>query len=230
MTTSDTETRQPLCGVIFDLDGTLADTLEDITDAMNAVLAEVDRKPISLSKVRSLVGQGLVDLLKGAFDTDDDAFARDVVERYRPLYAECMLVKTRLYPGVADMLDALHRADIPMAVLSNKPDYLTKPICASLLARWPFVECRGHLEPHARKPDAAVAIELASTIGRRVEDIGFVGDSDVDVLTAHNAGMRSVGVTWGFRDRDVILSAGPDHLVDHPSQIVPIVLGQAQSA
>ena len=137
--------------------------------------------------------------------------------------------ETRLYPGVAALLDELTRRRIPLAVLSNKPHDFTAPICESLLRAWPFVSCRGAGEEKFKKPDPAVALELADRMGRSPSDVLFVGDSSVDVMTARNAGMTSVAVTWGYRDREELAAAGPAFWVDEPADVLNLPRLEATS-
>ncbi len=212
-------------GVIFDLDGTLADTLDDITEAMNRILAGIDQPPVPRERMRLLIGEGLSTLMQRATGIEDENVIADLVERYRPVYSEIMLDKTRLYPGVADALDALTAAGVPIAVLSNKPDHFTVPICERLLADWPFVRFAGHREPCPRKPDPTAALDLCARMDRSPAETFLVGDSDVDIETGRNAGMTSVAVTWGFRDLDHLVSARPAHVVDRPEQLIALIAG-----
>ena len=147
----------------------------------------------------------------------------DFVGRYRNVYAKRMLNKTRLYPGVKSMLDALATMKIPMCVLLNKPHEYTAPICNALLTRWPFVRFRGSRQDDGRKPDPAVALQLAKEMQRPPPHVYFVGDSSTDILTARNAGMIPVAVTWGYRDRDDLESACPAHHVDQPVRLLELL-------
>lgn len=223
-----TEPSPVLRAVIFDLDGTLADTLEDITDAMNDVLAEIGREPVTPGRMRRLVGEGLPVLIERAAGIDDAKTVASLVQRYRPAYAARMLRRTRLYPGIDEALDALAGAGASMCVLSNKPHYFTEPMCDALLSRWGFVRCLGHRNDGPRKPDPAGALELAQAMTRVPQDVFFVGDSDVDVQTAHNAGMPSIAVTWGFRDRDELTAARPTHLVHRPADLLEVIVNSSR--
>ena len=210
--------------IIFDLDGTLADTLDDITDAANELLASIGRPMVTPEVMRGLIGQGLPILIRRASGIEDADVITDLVERYRPAYTARMLDKTRLYPGIEATLDALTAADIPMSVLSNKPDVYTVPICDALLSRWPFVRCCGHVDGALRKPDPTKAVDLAKAMGHKPHDTIFVGDSTVDIATARAAGMRSVAVTWGFGGREDLAAAAPNQLIDDPLELVGLVV------
>ncbi len=219
--TADQSNRSP--GVIFDLDGTLVDTLDDITDSINVVFAADGHGPISPERVRELIGEGLRTLLSRASGIDDPRRLTAFVEGYCRVYPERMLTRTHLYPGVAELLDEFTRLGVPMAVLSNKPEEFTVPICQSLLARWPFVAFRGSGNGQPRKPDPTQALDLAGEMERAPADVLFVGDTTGDILTARNAGMTSVVVTWGYRDRDQLATAEPAHWIDEPSQLAALL-------
>ncbi len=210
-------------GVIFDLDGTLADTLDDITDSINEVFWQIEHPAVSRQRIRLLIGESLANLLRQASGINDPDVLADLVGRYRGVYVNRMLNKTRLYPGVEPMLDALVESRVPMCVLSNKAYEYTDPICNALLARWPFVRFRGSRQDDSRKPDPTVALELAKEMQRPPPQVYFVGDSSTDIVTARNAGMVPVAVTWGYRDRDDLESACPAHYVDHPVRLIELL-------
>ncbi|UCC30489.1 MAG: HAD family hydrolase [Phycisphaerales bacterium] len=210
-------------GVIFDLDGTLADTLDDITDSINEVFSQINHAFVARERIRLLIGESLPNLLRQASGINDPDVLADFVGRYRHAYGKRMLNKTRLYPGVEPMLDVLAESRVPMCVLSNKPHEYTAPICNALLARWPFVRFRGSHQDDGRKPDPAVALELVMEMQRPPPFVYFVGDSSTDILTARNAGMIPVAVTWGYRDRDDLEVACPAHYVDQPERLVELL-------
>jgi len=210
-------------GVIFDLDGTLADTLDDITDAMNEVFVEFGLPAVATTQMRAIIGEGLSVLMTRASHIDDPDLISKLVQRYRPAYDARMLRRTHLYPGVAAMLDALADRGVKMCVLSNKPHEFTTRICDVLLSPWPFVRCAGHREGGARKPEPAVALEMAREMRSVPPGMYFIGDSAIDVQTGRNAGMRTIAVTWGYRDRDELLAADPTHLVDSPEQLPRLI-------
>jgi phosphoglycolate phosphatase len=210
-------------GIIFDLDGTLIDTLLDITNAINAAFTELDLPPRTPFEIRALIGEGLANLLRRASGIEAPEKLNQLVECYRRVYAGQLLQQTRLYPGMADLLDALVELRIPMSVLSNKPHEFTAPICDALLPYWPFVECRGSVDDVPRKPHPAVSLRLAERMHRRPSDILLVGDSTTDLETARNANMVAVAVTWGYRDLDELTHAGPDVIVHHPSELVAFI-------
>ncbi len=211
------------CGVIFDFDGTLAHTLDDIASAVNEVLVQFRFAALDVGAIRAMIGNGLAVLLQRASGSEDSAIVGAMVEQYRPVYLANMLGATRLYDGVASMLDGLADAKVPMSVLSNKPHEFTAPLCDSLLARWPFVCTEGADDRFAKKPDPSRALHICERMGRSPAECLFVGDSAVDVLTGRNAGMSSIAVTWGYRDRAELTRAEPLRLVDSPAQLAAIL-------
>lgn len=212
-------------GLIFDLDGTLADTLDDITNSINDSFTQAGFEPVTRDRIRTLIGYGLRDLLKNAHsssDEDEDVLT-SLIDGYRNIYRERMLQQSRLYAGVAEFLDQLTASNIPLAVLSNKPHEFAVPICESLLSRWPFVRFRGSSEDWPKKPDPAVAIQIAEEMECEPASIFFVGDSAVDIETAKNAGMKSIAVTWGYREIDELQAAHPDHLIHQPCELLSVL-------
>lgn len=206
-------------GIIFDFDGTLADTIDDITDSINFAFEQSGIEPVTPKLIRSLIGHGLSDLLRKALKSDGDEQLPALVEGYRQVYMDRMLLNTHLYPGIADMLDQFSDCEIPLAVLSNKPDIFTVPMCQTMLTRWPFAGFRGSSEDWPKKPDPTVALEFAREMKCDPVNVFFVGDSAVDIETARNAGMKSVAVTWGYRNLDELQAAHPDHIIDHPEEL-----------
>jgi phosphoglycolate phosphatase len=209
-------------GVIFDLDGTLIDTLDDITDSLNETFEAEGRPVVPRERVRMLIGEGLSVLLHRASGEEDEERIGTLVKRYREIYRRRMLDKTRPYPGIEEVLGALTAKDVPMCVLSNKPDDFTVPICKALLGKWSFVVVRGSTTDTGRKPNPASALELALAMGRDPGDVYFVGDSAIDMETARNAGMAAVGASWGFRDRAELEAAGAVWVIDHPRQLMEL--------
>jgi len=211
-------------GVIFDLDGTLADTLDDLADSLNTTFAELGYPSLEPERMRMMIGDGLPLLLQRASGTDDPEALAQILAHYRGVYRKNMLHHSKLFDGIGPMLDRLTEAGVPMAVLSNKSHEFTEGMCRVLLKAWPFRRFQGMTEEPLKKPDPTLALELARVLECRPEDAYFVGDSSVDVETGRNAGMRTIGVTWGFRDRAHLVDAGPDHLVDHPDGIAETIL------
>ena len=216
-------------GIIFDLDGTLIDTLDDITDSLNVAFAARGLPALERLRVRELIGEGLRNLIQRASGNDQPAALDELVLRYRAAYTERMYARTRPYPKIEALLDALCAAGVPMAILSNKSHEFTVPLVQRLLPRWPFAGVRGSDASAARKPDPGSALTLAGAMDRSPDAVWFVGDSDVDIETAHNAGMTSVAVTWGYRDLDTLVPSRPNHIIDRPQQLLELLGGLEHS-
>ncbi|HOW70604.1 MAG TPA: HAD-IA family hydrolase [Phycisphaerae bacterium] len=215
-------------GAIFDLDGTLANTLPDLTEAMNHALGTLGRSPCSQEEVRRWVGEGLPTLCRralsrsspGGFDVPDDAMAIRMAQVFTAYYSDHRLGKTRPYEGIPELLDELARRGIPMAVLSNKPHEHTRPMVEALFSRWLWVAVEGYRAEEYRKPDPRTALEIIARMGGQASRIMLVGDSATDIQTGRNAGVVTVGAAWGFRDRPELVDAGADLVIDHPLDLV----------
>lgn len=210
-------------GVIFDLDGTLADTLRDIVEAVNVGLHAMGLPPRSAEAVRQFVGDGLPLLCRRALGDDHadkaDRLAALMLEHYR-LHD---LDHARLYDGIPELLDVLVARGVALAVLSNKPQPATTRIVNALCGKWPWTAVEGYRAEEFKKPDPRTAIEVARRMGAPPGEIILLGDSVPDVQTARAAGMRSVAATWGFRSREELAAAGPDHLIDRPGDLLPLL-------
>ena len=211
-------------GVIFDLDGTLIDTLGDISTCLNITLAEFSLAVVTMEQARAMIGEGLTTLLQRASGETDATRLAALVDRYRAEYRRRMFECTRAYDGVNAMLEELRKSGAPMCVLSNKSDEFTVPLVAHYFGRIPFLAVRGDTGESSRKPDPTHALALARTMRREPGDVLFVGDSSTDIHTARNAGMIAVAVTWGFRDREHLLKESPDHVIESPRQVVRLVI------
>lgn len=207
--------------VIFDLDGTLLDTLADIARAMNGALRDAGLPEATEDEVRRRVGWGLTRLVRESVPPDrrdDEALVAAIAAGTRTHYRREPVVYTTPYPGVPQLLEDLAAADVPMAVLSNKPDDLVQPIVHQLLepilaARdRRFVAVRGQREGEPRKPDPASTTEIVAGFGAPAGDVHFVGDSEVDMETARAAGCVPVGVAWGFRAPAEVHAAGAEFM------------------
>lgn len=206
-------------GVIFDLDGTLLDTLEDLADSMNCVL-ERNRLPVhELAAYKYFVGDGVEMLVRRAlpFEVADQGEFQRFVRAMRNEYGCRWAEKTRPYPGVADMLAAFAAAGFEMAVLSNKPDDATRQIIQRFLPQAPFRLVIGATPEKPKKPDPRVALEIAHRLRLPPERFLFMGDTSIDMATAVSAGMFPVGVLWGFRTGEELIAAGAKRLLERPA-------------
>lgn len=206
--------------LIFDLDGTLVDTLDDIADALNRVLRARGFPVLPRAAVRAMIGEGAANLVRAALPPTARDLGAAVLDEFRRDYFANLLVRSVPYPGVAALLGELARRGIPMCVLSNKPHAPTRALMAALFAEIRFVEVAGQRPARPIKPDPAVALELAEVMGAAPARCGFVGDSGVDMRTARGAGMLGIGVTWGFRESAELLEHGAAVLIDAPGQLL----------
>jgi phosphoglycolate phosphatase len=211
--------------VLFDLDGTLLDSLDDLADSMNEVLAARDAPLHDREDYQRFIGDGLEMLVRRALPRDqlDDATVKACMQAMRERYAERWDRKTRPYPGVPELLDALTERGLRLAVLSNKPHDFTCRIVERLLARWRFDPVLGSRPGVPKKPDPQVARDIAGQHGVAPADWLYLGDTSVDMRTACAVGMVAVGVTWGFRDAAELEQAGARHLIDHPSELLKLL-------
>jgi len=186
-------------GVIFDLDGTLVHTIEDIAGAANVLFAKHGLPEHDIEYYLKWIGNGAVKFIERAHGKAVSAEQlRAYVSEFKEIYAGNLHDKSRVYEGVPEMLDELLRRGIKISVLSNKPHLLTQEVCAYYLSGWPFDPVLGQREEVPRKPDPAAAFEIARHMRLTPEKILFVGDSDNDILTAQAAGMIPLGVSWGY--------------------------------
>lgn len=208
--------------VIFDLDGTLLDSLADIAESMNIVMRERGFGEHSLDSYRAFVGDGVAVLVERALPPGrrEREEVASCVERMREVYGQRCSDLTRPYDGIAELLDALVGRGLPLAVLSNKPHDLTVRLVSDLLATWPFACVFGERAGVPRKPDPTSALEVAARLGVAPRECLYVGDTPTDMATATAAGMPSVGACWGFRDAEELRNAGAGALASTPEEVL----------
>lgn len=211
-------------GIIFDLDGTLVDTLADLTQAVNHAVRESCAVPWTQDQVRPMLGEGLTALIALASGMGGGAGVGRMVEAFRDYYSDHLLDETHLYPGVAALLEKISARRVSLAVLSNKPDDFVVRIVESLLGGVPFVCVRGMTESAPPKPDPTSALAICEAMALPVDRVVFVGDSVIDLETARRCGMRSVAATWGYCEREALIAARPDAVIDHPAQLLTLDL------
>lgn len=202
-------------GILFDLDGTLLDTLQDLTDATNYALRTLSYPERTIDEVRRFVGNGALRLFEQAVPTGEDPQAALAV--FRTYYDAHCLDKTAPYRGIPEALAALSQC-YPVAIVSNKPDSAVKALCAEL---FPGFYARGESADCPRKPAPDMVYAAMRAIG--VERCIYVGDSEVDILTARNAGVPCLSVLWGFRDRALLTDCGAAVFCEDPADL-PAVL------
>lgn len=197
--------RRP-AAVIFDLDGTLADSLGDIAAAMNRTLARHGFPIPPAEAYRNFVGEGVGKLVQRALPPTPRALREEILRAYQTDYDEHLLDATRLFPQMVEVLGRLRAAQVSLGVLSNKSDGPTRRLVDALCPTWHFGAVVGERPGVPRKPDPASALALSDALGAPPERVALVGDTLVDMLTARAAGMRPVGVLWGFRPQEVLAS------------------------
>jgi phosphoglycolate phosphatase len=212
--------------VIFDLDGTLVDTLDDIARSMNRALEAHGFPPAGREAYPAMVGWGIKRLAAlalppeaGKDEKTVDAVAADAVR----FYAEEPLVHSRPYPGIQELVTELRRRRVKTAVLTNKPDPIAQLVIAGLFPAGSFDAVQGQRSGHPGKPDPAAVWELLMELGRTPRDTIFVGDSEVDMETAKAAECRALGVSWGFRGREVLEKAGAQGIIDSPPELLSLM-------
>lgn len=204
--------------VIFDMDGTLLDTLEDIGHSANRVLEKRGLPRHSIESYRYFVGEGARRLMQYVLPdgTADESLLEECLREFLEEYSKNWNHHTHLYGGIGDLLDYLHEQRIERSILSNKPDDFTKSAYDEYLSGWNFGIVLGTSESTPSKPDPAGALGIAEKLGLPPEEILFLGDTRIDMQTAEAAGMYGVGATWGFRSRDELIRFGAKALVDRP--------------
>jgi phosphoglycolate phosphatase len=208
-------------GVIFDLDGTLVHTIEDIAGAANVLFARHGLPEHDIEYYLKWIGNGAVKFIERAHGKPvSEEQLRAYVSEFKEVYADNLHDRSRVYTGIPEVLDGLVRRGIKISVLSNKPHLLTLEVCEYYLSRWPFDPVLGQREEVHRKPDPAAAFEIAEHMRVAPEKILFVGDSDNDILTAQAAGMIPLGVSWGYGRLVNNPIEGMGILAEKPSEIL----------
>lgn len=202
-------------GILFDLDGTLLDTLEDMMDAVNHILNRFGCPPRTLDEVRQFVGNGAERLIRLALPgREDDPPLTEVLGAYCRYYADHAQEKTGPYAGVLPVLEEI-RKRYPIAIVSNKPDIAVKPLCKGYFGD---IYAMGETADIPRKPAPDMLYQAMAQIG--VERCVYVGDSEVDLATARNAGMPCISVLWGFRDKKCLEEAGGRYFCQKPEELL----------
>jgi len=216
----------PPRAVLFDLDGTLLDTLDDIGRSANRALREGGYPEHPISAYRRFIGDGVAVLFQRALPADaanDAEVVASCVAAFARIYDAGWDVASRPYPGITELLDALTARSIPIAVLSNKPDVFTRKCVERLLPAWRFYPVLGQREGVPRKPDPAGAFEAAALMGVAPADVLYLGDTSVDMTTAVRAGMLAVGAAWGFRTVEELKAHGAAAVVDEPLEVMALL-------
>lgn len=211
--------------IVFDLDGTLLDTLEELGAITNTVLEDHGFPAHPLSSYRYFVGEGAETLIVNALGDhgSDKGLVRRCLGQFLHIYRSTCGDRSRLYPGILDLLDKLVRKNIKLTVLSNKPHELTLKNIELFLPDVPFDLVFGQREGVPKKPDPAGALDIAERLDIVPSRFLYLGDTSIDMRTAVAAGMVPVGVLWGFRDKEELVSNGAKHLIEKPGDLLEIV-------
>ncbi len=211
--------------VIFDLDGTLLDTLEDLADSLNRVLKHKGFPTHPTEAFRYFVGNGAAMLVSRALPPErrNDELTAECLEAFRREYNRNWNVKTKPYNGVSELLDALTAKQIEMAVLTNKPQHFAELCIQEFLSPWKFAVILGQRDGVPMKPDPAGPKEIARCLDIPPQEFLYLGDSDVDMRTAIHANMFPVGAMWGFRSERELRESGALEVISWPTELLKFV-------
>ena len=211
--------------ILFDLDGTLLDTLEDLATAANRALGTLGLPAHPTDAYRVFVGDGLRTLAERILPGEQRSAAQvdALVAAFEREYSRTWNERTAPYAGVPEMLDRLTTGGYRLSVLSNKPDAFTRLCVEQLLPHWTFAPLYGQRPGVPKKPDPAAALAIAAELDLDPAEVLYLGDTATDMHTARAAGMAAVGVLWGFRTADELRAAGARHLLGHPDELQPLL-------
>ena len=207
---------------IFDLDGTLIDSLADLADSANEMLTSYGYPTHDIDKYRYFVGNGSRKLIERCLPADkaaDPAFVDEALAKYKACYDRNLTNKTACYAGIRDMLAMLQTHNIPLGICTNKHQSAADIIVAKLFPQDMFMSVIGDCKDLPRKPDPQKVLLIADKMGVMPEEVAYFGDTSVDMDTANNAGMLPLGVTWGFRPREELVEHGAKVLLDSPMEL-----------
>ena len=206
--------------VLFDLDGTLVNSIYDIGGAMNVALESLGQPTFPIEQYYKMVGNGMRKLCQRALAEDQQHLLEELLQRYQPRYLAHCCDDTVVYEGVPQLLNELHEQGYKLAVITNKPADQAKRVMDTLLPGAPLDVVWGQQKPFAVKPDPAVYHHVCNLLGVQAGETLYCGDSDVDMLFAKNAGAKGAGCLWGFRDEAELKAAGADYLAKVPLGIL----------
>ena len=212
-------------GIIFDLDGTLVDSLEDIAESMNKVLLRYGFETHDLQAYKYFIGNGIKNLVREAlphYSREDEMISKcfdSMMEEYRDHCTD----KTKPYQGIGELLDELTKHDIRLSVFSNKVDELTKKVVSTLLPNWNFEVVIGASSDIPRKPNPEGAFLISETLRIPPADLIYLGDTGIDMQTATSASMYAVGALWGYRTDEELISNGAKSLILHPLDLLKLL-------
>lgn len=206
--------------VVFDLDGTLADSLADLAASGNELLAAYGKPPHPVDAYRYLVGNGSRILIERLLPGEKEDFLEEALAQYKAIYGRSLLRQTKPYPGILVLLAALKKRQIPMAVCTNKHPSAAETVLQTLFPPQTFSTYVGERPGVPRKPDPANLLYVLEKLGVPPAETAYLGDTSVDMETAVRAGALPVGVLWGFRDKAELLASGAEVLLAHPADLL----------
>jgi phosphoglycolate phosphatase len=210
-------------GIIFDLDGTLVNSIYDIGDAMNTVLEDQGYPTHDYNAYKTFVGSGISSLvIKALTEKRTEAEINLCFEAMKKVYSVNCTNKTEAYPGIHDLLEKLKTKGIKLSVLSNKADVLTKKVVSHVFSN-DFEVVEGLTTEALKKPNPEVALRMSKTMNIAPESIIFVGDSGADIVTAKKANMLAVGVSWGYRTQEDLINNGAAHILNKPLDLLELL-------
>ena len=209
--------------VIFDLDGTLLDSIEDIASSMNKVLESLQLPTHKIEDYKHFVGGGVDILVENALSNQSKEIKDEVIKRFKIEYDGKLHSKTLPYDGIYELLDELKKLDINLAVLSNKPHEFTVSYVTHFFKNYNFKEIHGQKKDVPKKPDPKAALDIVKCLDSSCENTYFIGDTKIDMQTAKSANMTAIGVLWGFRDEKELRENGADFIVKEPLEIINII-------
>ncbi|MDD3343591.1 MAG: HAD family hydrolase [Sulfurospirillaceae bacterium] len=211
--------------IIFDLDGTLLDTLEDIAISANFALTSLGFTAEETSKYRYFVGEGVFKLFENIFVSNPQPkeIIQQAVQFFEDHYSKQFSQNTKLYEGVSKMLTFLQKRDFKMAILSNKPDSFVKMCALKYLRQWKFDVVYGAREGVPKKPHPEGALDIVELLHVKPNECYYLGDTMIDMQTANSAGMIALGALWGFRDEAELREHGAKYLVKTPSEVIKLL-------
>ncbi|WP_066152975.1 HAD family hydrolase [Arcobacter cryaerophilus gv. pseudocryaerophilus] len=209
--------------VIFDLDGTLLDSIEDIASSMNKVLESLQLPTHKIEDYKHFVGGGVDILVENALSNQSKEIKDEVIKRFKIEYDGKLHSKTLPYDGIYELLDELKKLDINLAVLSNKPHEFTVSYVNHFFKNYNFKEIHGQKKDVPKKPDPKAALDIVKCLDSSCENTYFIGDTKIDMQTAKSANMTAIGVLWGFRDEKELRDFGADFIVSNPLEILKIL-------
>ena len=208
-------------GIIFDLDGTLLNTLYDIQDSLNVVFNNHNLKTRTYDEVRLAVGKGSRNLIKDSLQKNvDDNTIDELLEEYIKVYGKGYNIKTKPYDDIKELLNEIEKRNIVIAVNSNKPDAFTKDLIKTHFPKNKFVSVIGSRANVPNKPDPYSTNEIISLMKLNKDEVLYVGDSESDIKTAKNVKIKSVGCLWGFRDFKTLKDVGADIIISNPKELL----------